>query len=420
MFNADSDTVVGSVALTEFGTDDCSILDDQSLGFVNDFGPQQVWVIDPSVPSLAAGINPIPVSEASEDLTISADQQFLLNTGGFTDSRVSVIDIANRMEIHSFDVGNSAESVEACSDNSVLTSGVVGNVVNRLTIDGGGNLIDTGESLELALAFNVACGPSGGNAVVSQIFGGPNLAQSYTYPPLAAASSTILAGHGVTVVISPDGSRAYVRSTFTVEGFTYNEATGALGAAPFLSIPVAFSAVFPGVDQMAIHPNGTKLYVSEGAALNVYDAFTMGAPLAVITDAALTEGLGVCLPKGGVIDIDIDIDIKPGRFPNSINPRNRGVIPVAILSTPDFDATTVDPLSVEFGPNAAVEANSRGHIEDVDGDALLDLVVHFPTQETGIQCGDTEALLTGQTFDGTGIQGSDSVRTVGCKKNTAP
>ena len=125
VFNADSDTVVGSVALTEFGTDDCSILDDQSLGFVNDFGPQQVWVIDPSVPSLAAGINPIPVSEASEDLTISADQQFLLNTGGFTDSRVSVIDIANRMEIHSFDVGNSAESVEACSDNSVLTSGVV-------------------------------------------------------------------------------------------------------------------------------------------------------------------------------------------------------------------------------------------------------------------------------------------------------
>lgn len=95
--------------------------------------------------------------------------------------------------------------------------------------------------------------------------------------------------------------------------------------------------------------------------------------------------------------------------------KSKGVIPVAILTTDDFDATTVDPLSVEFGPAGAIEAHGTGHIEDADGDGDLDLVLHFKTQEGGIQCGDTEASLTGETFGGQAIEGSDSVKTVGCK-----
>jgi hypothetical protein len=111
----------------------------------------------------------------------------------------------------------------------------------------------------------------------------------------------------------------------------------------------------------------------------------------------------------------VEIDIKPGSDPNSINPMSRGVVPVAILTTEDFDATTVDPLSVEFGPAGAVESHGRGHIEDFDGDGDFDLMLHFRTQETGIQCGDTAASLTGATFEGQALEGSDSIETKGCK-----
>lgn len=110
----------------------------------------------------------------------------------------------------------------------------------------------------------------------------------------------------------------------------------------------------------------------------------------------------------------LDIDIKPSSDPNSINPESKGNISVAILTTEDFDATTVDPLSVQFGPDGASEAHGKGHIEDADGDGDLDLVLHFKTQEAGIQCGDTEMSLTGQTFDGQMIEGTDSVNTMGC------
>lgn len=110
----------------------------------------------------------------------------------------------------------------------------------------------------------------------------------------------------------------------------------------------------------------------------------------------------------------VSLDIKPGNDVNSINPRNNGAIPVALLSYEGFNAATVDPLTVRFGLDGAAEAHGWGHIEDVDGDGDLDLMLHFRTQETGIQCGDTSVTLDGQTFNGMLITGSDSINTVGC------
>jgi hypothetical protein len=111
----------------------------------------------------------------------------------------------------------------------------------------------------------------------------------------------------------------------------------------------------------------------------------------------------------------VAIDIKPGSYPNSINPRSQGVIPVAILTTDTFDALQVDAESVKFGLDLATERHGQAHVEDVDGDGDQDLVLHFKTQEAGIVCGDTEASLTGETFDGQSIMGTDSIKTVGCK-----
>ncbi len=107
------------------------------------------------------------------------------------------------------------------------------------------------------------------------------------------------------------------------------------------------------------------------------------------------------------------IDIKPGRFPNKINPRKHGLIPVAILTTTTFNAKAVDPDSVRFGPNLAAPVHSA--LKDVNRDGALDLILYFRTQDTGIACGDTTASLTGQTTSGEAIEGSDSVKTVGCR-----
>ncbi len=119
----------------------------------------------------------------------------------------------------------------------------------------------------------------------------------------------------------------------------------------------------------------------------------------------------------------IAINIKPGGDRNSINPRSKGKIPLAILTTniadgdsSNFDAMQVDPSTVAFGPNGAAQSHRRGHVADIDGDGDADLILHFNTQETGIQCGDIEATLTGETFSDQLINGSDTIDTVGCPK----
>lgn len=114
----------------------------------------------------------------------------------------------------------------------------------------------------------------------------------------------------------------------------------------------------------------------------------------------------------------VDIDIKPRKGLNNINPSSRQKVAVAVLTTDTFDALQVDPLSVEFGPAGASEFHGRGHAKDVDKDGDVDLLLHFDTQDTGIICGDNVATLTGETFGGQSITGSDSVRARPCKSGT--
>lgn len=111
----------------------------------------------------------------------------------------------------------------------------------------------------------------------------------------------------------------------------------------------------------------------------------------------------------------ITIAVKPGSAqPAPINPKSQGVIPVAILSTGSFDATTVDPATVKFGVLGSEASSTQTSLEDVNGDGKLDMVLHFPTQNTGIVCGTTTVALTGQTTSGQPISGTAPIRTVSC------
>ena len=110
----------------------------------------------------------------------------------------------------------------------------------------------------------------------------------------------------------------------------------------------------------------------------------------------------------------VKIDIKPGSERNRINPRSHGVVTVAILTTPGFDATAVDPRSARFGPQAAKPVKGLDRLRDVDRDGRLDVVLTFKVQDTGITCGQDSAALTGETVGGQSFAGEDAILTVGC------
>jgi hypothetical protein len=118
--------------------------------------------------------------------------------------------------------------------------------------------------------------------------------------------------------------------------------------------------------------------------------------------------------------IYVDIDIKPESDPNSINCTNKKeTITVAVLTTDDFDALSVDHTTVTFEGASEMHVNKKTgeplrHDEmDMDKDGDLDLEFHFRLKDTGLTCESTIGTLTGETYDGFPIEGSDSIRMVG-------
>ncbi|MBA7596034.1 hypothetical protein ES703_03003 [subsurface metagenome] len=167
-------------------------------------------------------------------------------------------------------------------------------------------------------------------------------------------------------------------------------------------------------------------------------AFAIGASLADITipDGATRLFFGLqdgyeWWNNGGSVTvsvtmicpvIEVEIDIKPGSDPNSINLGDRGVLPVAILGTEDFDVSTIDPGTIEIG---GITLATRGpakapklaySYEDVNEDGYMDLVAFFGVQqlvEEGVLTDTTtELVLTAYTYDDVPITGGDFVRVV--------
>lgn len=111
--------------------------------------------------------------------------------------------------------------------------------------------------------------------------------------------------------------------------------------------------------------------------------------------------------------LDVSIDIKPGSDPNCFNNDGHGVIPVAILGDAEFDVRDIDPATMQLeglDVRAAGKSNKLlAHYEDVNGDGFEDLVIQIEDSDGVFQNGEGTATLTGNLFDGTPIEGTDSI-----------
>jgi DNA-binding beta-propeller fold protein YncE len=308
IFDADTDTVLGSVTIATAGLaiGDVLITPDQTRGFVTNFN-SEVFVIDltASPPRLAEGTNPIPIANNGEDLSISPDGKFLLVSDGLFTQPISVIDIAKQAEISTLSVGTDTNSVEVCSDGSVLATSSADATVRRLTLSDTGTLRDTGEMLSLGFAEpnNVFCAPDGGSGLVIAR-GAPEIT-SFAIPGLERVDMRALSGtsSGISGLVDFAVDRAFARSNGESPGdagfldvYRYDAKNATFSNEPLFSVPISNAPEFYGMDQMALHPKKAKLYVSQPDALRVYDANT-GTLLTSITDPGIVQPTGVTVAK---------------------------------------------------------------------------------------------------------------------------
>lgn len=189
---------------------------------------------------------------------------------------------------------------------------------------------------------------------------------------------------------------------------------------------------------------GSFISVSDGASLTVYGTgFTVDGNPVSAGELILAGGMGTLggtYADGSEINLlifsdvaillvdtaaggpeSIDIDIKPGSYPNTINLGSNGVIPVAILSTETLDATSL-PAENVFLAGASVAVRGKGNKylgsqEDVNGDGLVDLVIKVETEnlDPGTFQDGTAVLRVHETSDQSSAvlyEGSDEITIV--------
>jgi hypothetical protein len=172
---------------------------------------------------------------------------------------------------------------------------------------------------------------------------------------------------------------------------------------------VVDSIVLPNVDGFTAYQG----------MLSATGSFTESGPheisIKVTVDTYLAHKHYVDDIRLAMTSINAQIDIKPGDDLNSINLGSNGVVPVAILGSATFDASTVAPSTVSIaGAPARPKGKSEnyGSLQDVNGDGYPDLVVQVHTRDLGLTAASTTASLTALTFSGIPVFGSDSVNIV--------
>lgn len=109
------------------------------------------------------------------------------------------------------------------------------------------------------------------------------------------------------------------------------------------------------------------------------------------------------------------VDIIPESTVNTFNIQSKGMVPVAILGSPELNVSQIDPASIKLAGLGPV----RQSISDLQGDGFPDTLLHFRGQDiAGLLTGGVtngavvELELSGTLLDGTAIRGSDSVTVV--------
>ncbi|MEJ2720863.1 MAG: FlgD immunoglobulin-like domain containing protein [bacterium] len=340
VFDAEAKALVTTLPLSGNAyVGDCAIRPDGVLGFVTDYA-YHVWVIElgQTPPILSPWGNPIPISNAGEELEITADGRFLVVCDGSDSHPISVVDVASRTEVSTFALGTDCSSISLCDDGtSVLVASLHECNVRRLTIDGAGYLTDTGEMLLLDddNPWDCYCAPGSQSGVA--VTRGAAAVHSFTVPGLQPVNTRSLSEGAICGTFNPAGDRLYIRTSGgyavpkigdpdgaassvvapgeatphvgAVEVFGHDPVTGALSASPLASHPIeGVNQFFCGMDRMAMNPSGTEVWIPESASLNVYDPVTFTRVASISKLGYIVDPMGICLGPGPDLPVPVFIN----------------------------------------------------------------------------------------------------------------
>ncbi|MBT8061218.1 MAG: hypothetical protein KJO85_00955 [Gammaproteobacteria bacterium] len=297
IFNADLDIVTASLAARPgMALGDCVVSADERTGITTSSGGAITFI------SLENGVmasddnSDLDISNLGVDMALSPDDRFLvLAGGGALQQPLSVVSTATREEIATSSPFADHTSVEFCDDGTLLVTTTQGKYFDwqvdnamydaRLAQDGKvetlGHRLSSG-----ARPNNASCAPGSLSGVLLDRQGG---LPSFTLPGLVPAQHVQLTSpEAIASVFSKDGRKLFIRTNNALESYHFNPVTGEMQRDWVRQMPE--TEPYYGIDQIAIHPDGNKLYVDGGKAMLIINPGD-GAQLG---EFSLGDTTGIC------------------------------------------------------------------------------------------------------------------------------
>ncbi len=302
---------------------------------------------------------PEPSSGGPDGLAVSATSMFFVNANG--SNMITRLDPATGMVTGSFPAPQLIGGSDglAAMDDTLFTLEPASNTISRVRIS-------TSESL--------------GSCTTAMMAGGG----------LAAEAGRLFATLGLASIVELDPETCQVIG----------------GPFPVPGADLAFGLAFDGQRLYAgsiMKPGIHTLDPDTGDTLGFLAMATPPTGLAATAEVAAPE----CA---------FDVDFRPGSTADTLNLRSQGRVPVALFGSISLDAGDIeqDSLTLSGVPE------DHAAFEDIDGDGILDLILHFRTQalvsSLESEYGDLrdgmvlDVTLLGDLLDGTGCLGVDRIR----------
>jgi hypothetical protein len=279
-----------------------------------------------------------------------------------------------------------------------------------------------------ALPFGSVMGPCEVAGAMKWVLGdlGPGEEAARTVLFFTAHSPAGLPPQTALILLGPELSTNDVGSAHSVT------ATVTLDGVPIPGVTVNFEII----DGPHAGTTATAVTDGSGIATFTYTGSAQGTDLIVahgyVDDDDTEEHSNVATKVWvGEAEPEIYVDIKPTSCPNPLNVKSKGVLPVAILGTENFDVTTVDPESIllegisplryDFEDVATPFEGELCDCHELGPDGYMDMTLKFDTQAMVAALGLVsnreyrELTLTAMTYEGASISGQDCVWIISSK-----
>lgn len=399
-------TVVDALAL---GVDaaDVTVTPDGSTALVTSFVAQSLTFVDLTVsPPVVSGTTALPLLALDIDVACTSTGFAVITDGAnFTDpsvgSNILSVNIATGALVTNLALDLTVQSNAITPDGTrVLAGSIFDSVVRVIDMSPAGVLTDTGQNVAVGInPRNVTISPDGQRALVANA-GATVSVLDLSGPVIANIATIAFAGSSPqSIAFAPAGDHAYVLDSIFSRVYVLDVSPlGNVTTAGFITLSGLPAQPFFGMDQVAVSPDGTRLFARHPFGCSIVD-LVLGVEAANVAIAG-SQGGGVAT----LCDVEttcVEPSITSGLTDTLANEGDAVVFSVTATGDPaptfqwfldgdpllgeTMDTLTIDPVAAsDAGTYSVVASNECG-----DASSSADLGVN---QVPTITCNDAIEL----------------------------